>query len=44
MGCVMLSYILKNGQDFNTGSAGGAKVQGLTSPACVQEEENMQFN
>ena len=23
-GCVTLSYILKNGQDFNTGSAGGS--------------------
>jgi len=22
----------------------GAKVQGLASPACVQDEENMKFN
>ena len=48
MGCVTLSYVLKNGQDFNPGSAGGSNGRslgaGLASPACIQDEENMKFN
>ena len=48
MGCVTLSYVLKNGQDFNPGSAGGSNSRslgaGLASPALIQDEDNMKFN